>query len=139
MPPLILTERDAALLAWQRTAGCKRGGRHWHVYVPTPLLPQGARAFVEHDWSASLGHSGVPDPTRRHRHMWDAAVVAAVVAEFRRAGLNRMASSAARLVGTPRLDWSIDRQPDIAAWMRDEELVARSLVPDLRPSRLRDA
>lgn len=134
----ILRESEARRLSWLRTKGCQRSGRHWHVVRPDPMFPSGARAFVEHSWAPDQGHQGDPDPARRHEHVWTEA---AIEAAYRPIVHNpdRLALIVARLTGTVRLEASIDREPDPMAYARDEELAARSLHPEMRPSRLRDA
>ncbi len=136
--PRILRESEAQRLSWLRTKGCQRSGRHWHVIRPDPLFPSGARGFVEHSWAADQGHSGDPDPERRHTHVWTEATVTAAYGPVVH-NEDRLRLIVGRLAGTVWLDPSIDREPDPMAYAREEELAARTLHPELRPSRLRDA
>jgi len=89
---------------------CRRDGMHWHpLYDPVTAEPQ--PAAIEHEWLATTGHVGGPDPRRQHFHKWPGV----------------------GLVKGP----NVAERPGGAA--RTEEEDALTLHPELRPARLRDA
>lgn len=117
-------------------AACELGGLHWHQLVDQKtggLMQYG----IQHEWIRSTGHPSPADPGRPHRHAWDEPGVRAALRGHLSAADLELAVRA--LVGQPMTGPSVATRPGGAAdWVDNEEAVARTLHPELRPARLRD-
>ncbi len=116
---------------------CRPDGRHYHQLVDLAsgrLLPYA----IEHDWAKGTGHPTTPDPARPHRHLWTEAGVIAALRGKIPAGDLLLAIRA--MSGLPQTGPSVAERPgDVGSWLDNEEAVAMTLHPELRPARLRDA
>lgn len=110
---------------------------HWHELVHLASGRPMAYGF-EHEWTVATGHPSPANASRPHVHIWtEAGVRDALRGHVSAAELEEAVRA---MAGLPQTGPSAaDRPGDVSAWLGNEEAVARTLHPELRPARLRDA
>jgi hypothetical protein len=137
-----VTRRPSGLVVPGPPAACAPSGEHWHRLVDwtattDPARPELGQYAILHDWIRSTGHPTPKDPRRPHAHRWQGP-------ELRRHLANALAGPMLE-VAVRTMDglWMTgpsvaERPSQLTDWLDNEDAIAMTLHPELRPARLRD-